>query len=325
MDRYPNACLEELEAFMTLWDVKPRVEESSLETLSVDELITQLRQMCEYAEDRASNAQKKARQKRKEALEEMDPYLYSCCGNGIVVLKASNSDDHNGRLYYCCPLAKGEKNCGFRQFIGTAVLKARSSPVPARSSPVPKIAEASCSSPGSSRGLEANCSNCKHLMLKISLLQAKLDLARGLEVGLLGNRDTFFVGWRGADSGVDFLIDLFDRSCKFLSRKIPLFLSKEQGIMQTADDDIHTTHPSEMLDDDDPWIRTTDFTPSGAIGRCNTYRVLIRARDEPKAKTALAFLEGQPKVNIEHPVTELKCSGTVVKPMRDGGADHRPE
>ncbi|GJZ18264.1 hypothetical protein Tco_0554387, partial [Tanacetum coccineum] len=23
MDRYPNACLEELEAFMTLWDMKP--------------------------------------------------------------------------------------------------------------------------------------------------------------------------------------------------------------------------------------------------------------------------------------------------------------
>ncbi|GJZ15639.1 hypothetical protein Tco_0551316 [Tanacetum coccineum] len=71
MDRYPNACLEELEAFMTLWDVKPRVEESSLETLSVDELITQLRQVCEDAEDRASNAQEEARQKRKEALEEV--------------------------------------------------------------------------------------------------------------------------------------------------------------------------------------------------------------------------------------------------------------
>ncbi|GJW86725.1 hypothetical protein Tco_0162065 [Tanacetum coccineum] len=37
------------QAFMTLWDVKPRVEESSLETLSVDELITQLRQVCEDA------------------------------------------------------------------------------------------------------------------------------------------------------------------------------------------------------------------------------------------------------------------------------------
>ncbi|GJU09064.1 hypothetical protein Tco_1125494 [Tanacetum coccineum] len=61
MDRYLNACLEELEAFMTMWDVKPRVEESSLDTLSMDELITQLRQICEDAEDRASNAQEEAR------------------------------------------------------------------------------------------------------------------------------------------------------------------------------------------------------------------------------------------------------------------------
>ncbi|GKE65150.1 hypothetical protein Tco_1519311, partial [Tanacetum coccineum] len=35
MDRYLNSYLEELEAFMTLWDVNPRVEESSLETLSL--------------------------------------------------------------------------------------------------------------------------------------------------------------------------------------------------------------------------------------------------------------------------------------------------
>ncbi|GKC65208.1 hypothetical protein Tco_1097806 [Tanacetum coccineum] len=71
MYRYPNASLEELEAFMILWDVKPRVKERSLETLSVDELITPLRQMYEDAEDRASNAQEEARQKRKEALEEV--------------------------------------------------------------------------------------------------------------------------------------------------------------------------------------------------------------------------------------------------------------
>ncbi|GJS76646.1 hypothetical protein Tco_0726527 [Tanacetum coccineum] len=45
MDRYPNACLEELEAFMILWDVKPRV---------VGE----------------------ARQKRKEALEEVVQQIY---------------------------------------------------------------------------------------------------------------------------------------------------------------------------------------------------------------------------------------------------------
>ncbi|GJX18145.1 hypothetical protein Tco_0218977 [Tanacetum coccineum] len=60
----------------TLTDVKPRVEESSLETLSMDELITQLRQMCEDAEDRASNAQEEARQKRKEALEEVVQQIY---------------------------------------------------------------------------------------------------------------------------------------------------------------------------------------------------------------------------------------------------------
>ncbi|GKA39037.1 hypothetical protein Tco_0731588 [Tanacetum coccineum] len=76
MDRYPNAWLEELEAFMTLWDVKPRVEESSLETLSVDELITQLRQVCEDMEDCASNAQEEARQKRKDALEEVVQQIY---------------------------------------------------------------------------------------------------------------------------------------------------------------------------------------------------------------------------------------------------------
>ncbi|GKF25099.1 hypothetical protein Tco_0080993 [Tanacetum coccineum] len=52
----PETVLTELEAFLTLWDVKPRVEESSLETLCVDELISQLRQVCEDVEDRASNA-----------------------------------------------------------------------------------------------------------------------------------------------------------------------------------------------------------------------------------------------------------------------------
>ncbi|GKA25588.1 hypothetical protein Tco_0711697 [Tanacetum coccineum] len=54
----------------------PRVEESSLEMLSVDELITQLRQVCEDAEDRASNAHEEARQKRKEALEEVVQQIY---------------------------------------------------------------------------------------------------------------------------------------------------------------------------------------------------------------------------------------------------------
>ncbi|GJU36478.1 retrotransposon protein, putative, ty1-copia subclass [Tanacetum coccineum] len=72
----PETVLTELEAFMRLWDVKPRVEERSLETLSLDELITQLRQMSKDAEDRASNAQEEARQKRNEALEEVIQRIY---------------------------------------------------------------------------------------------------------------------------------------------------------------------------------------------------------------------------------------------------------
>ncbi|GKC67074.1 hypothetical protein Tco_1099672, partial [Tanacetum coccineum] len=56
MNHYLNACLEELEALMTLWDLEPQDEVNSWETPSLDELITQLRQVCEDAEDRASNA-----------------------------------------------------------------------------------------------------------------------------------------------------------------------------------------------------------------------------------------------------------------------------
>ncbi|GKB50084.1 hypothetical protein Tco_0900837, partial [Tanacetum coccineum] len=44
---------------------------TEIEALSVDEVIAQLRQMCEDAEDHASNAQEEARQKRKEALKEV--------------------------------------------------------------------------------------------------------------------------------------------------------------------------------------------------------------------------------------------------------------
>jgi hypothetical protein len=60
MDRYPNACLEELEAFMTLWDVEPRAEENPFEALTVDELISRLRRVCEDAENPASHAQEEA-------------------------------------------------------------------------------------------------------------------------------------------------------------------------------------------------------------------------------------------------------------------------
>lgn len=62
---------------------------------------------------------------------------------------------------------------------------------------------------------------------------------------------------------------------------------------RTADDDIEETVPFHLLDDDDPWIRTTDFTPSGAIGRCNFYRISIPPRHGGKLKRAMDYLKEQ--------------------------------
>lgn len=51
---------------------------------------------------------------------------------------------------------------------------------------------------------------------------------------------------------------------------------------RTADDDIYDSMPRNLLDDEDPWIRTTDFTHGGTIGRYNfcflcvhTYRDIL--------------------------------------------------
>ncbi|KAI6680171.1 hypothetical protein NL676_034052 [Syzygium grande] len=62
---------------------------------------------------------------------------------------------------------------------------------------------------------------------------------------------------------------------------------------RTADDDIEVTVPLDLLDDRDPWIRTTDFTASGAVGRCNTYRVSVPPRHGLKLKNAMDYLREQ--------------------------------
>ncbi|XP_020238569.1 RNA-dependent RNA polymerase 6 [Cajanus cajan] len=62
---------------------------------------------------------------------------------------------------------------------------------------------------------------------------------------------------------------------------------------RTADDDIVELVPFDLLDDDDPWIRTTDFTPSGAIGRCSFYKISIPPRHGAKLMKAMLYLKGQ--------------------------------
>ncbi|KAF2292442.1 hypothetical protein GH714_022824 [Hevea brasiliensis] len=74
---------------------------------------------------------------------------------------------------------------------------------------------------------------------------------------------------------------------------------------RTADDDIEVSVPFDLLDDDDPWIRTTDFTPSGAIGRCNSYRVSVPPRHGAKLNRALSYLREQ-RVQVEFLKLPLK-------------------
>ncbi|GMJ11104.1 SUPPRESSOR OF GENE SILENCING 2, RNA-dependent RNA polymerase 6, SILENCING DEFECTIVE 1 [Hibiscus trionum] len=153
-----------------------------------------------------------------------------------------------------------------------------------------------------------------------------------LEIGNLASRDEFFVGWRGPPSGVEFIVDPFDATCKFCFSMDTAFSFKgttEHAVIKcdfkveclvreineikqytdpsclvvilqlasspwvwyrTADDEIEETVPWDLLDDDDQWIRTTDFTRTGAVGRCNTYRVKVRPRHGLKLKKAMDFL-----------------------------------
>ncbi|KAJ1283464.1 hypothetical protein BS78_03G130300 [Paspalum vaginatum] len=164
-----------------------------------------------------------------------------------------------------------------------------------------------------------------------------------LEVGDLPAPDAFLAAWRGPDSGLEFSVDPFDGSCRFVFARDTAFafqgyrdvavvmrcdvklefpvrdvvevrvfrldcslllrLSAAPLVYyRTADDDIHESVPFDLLDDDDPWIRTTDITPSGAIGRCGVYRITFSARFWPKMDLALAYMR-------ERRVPIVECGG----------------
>ncbi|XP_010531131.1 PREDICTED: RNA-dependent RNA polymerase 6-like [Tarenaya hassleriana] len=151
-----------------------------------------------------------------------------------------------------------------------------------------------------------------------------------VEIGTLVTRDEFLVAWKASgvnflvdpfdnmcrfsftkdiafslkDTGMhgvikcDFKMEISVREInvvrqykQFGSYVVLLQLASSPRVWyRTADDDIYETVPIDLLDDDDPWIRTTDFTPNGAIGRCLSYRVLISPRHEEKLKNALGYL-----------------------------------
>jgi RNA-dependent RNA polymerase len=163
-----------------------------------------------------------------------------------------------------------------------------------------------------------------------------------LEIGELRAPDSFLAAWRGPPSELEFSVDPFDGCCRFVfARDTAFAFPGYRGVLvmrcdvklefpvrdiaevrvfwtdcsllirlwaaplvyyRTADDDICESVPFDVLDDDDPWIRTTDITPSGAIGRCGVYRVTFSTRFGPKMEQALEYMR-------ERRVLILECGG----------------
>ncbi|GFP87816.1 RNA-dependent RNA polymerase 6 [Phtheirospermum japonicum] len=86
---------------------------------------------------------------------------------------------------------------------------------------------------------------------------------------------------------------------------------------RTADDDIKESVPFDLLDDDDPWVRTTDFTPSGAFGRCNTYRISVRPRNRPVLLKTLEYLRER-RVTVTGEITRRQWFTVLDEPSFGG-------
>lgn len=62
---------------------------------------------------------------------------------------------------------------------------------------------------------------------------------------------------------------------------------------RTADDDIYHATSFDLPDDDDPWIRTLDFTPDKSIGRCQAYRISVSPRQRSQFQKILEYFTQQ--------------------------------
>ncbi|GJX99167.1 hypothetical protein Tco_0356186 [Tanacetum coccineum] len=120
----------------------------------------------------------------------MMPYeAFKCrCGTGDVVLRESYKPKSHGKLYYACPRSKPREDyfgCGFFLWKEERVRLLVDSPgasstpsyspgpsTPPSYSPGPSTPQSHPS--GTSRN--AGCSNCKHLLGKIKVLEATLKM-----------------------------------------------------------------------------------------------------------------------------------------------------
>ncbi|GJS35354.1 reverse transcriptase domain-containing protein [Tanacetum coccineum] len=114
---------------------------------------------------------------------------FACtCGAGDVVLRESYRAKPRGKLYYACPKSKPRLNyygCGFflwkdervRQLISSPGASTTSSFSP-RTSSTPSFSPTPSTPPNYYGGSSSNteCSNCKHLLGRIKVLQATLEM-----------------------------------------------------------------------------------------------------------------------------------------------------
>ncbi|GKA52503.1 hypothetical protein Tco_0745818 [Tanacetum coccineum] len=106
------------------------------------------------------------------------------CGSGDVVLRESYKPKTQGKLYYACPRSKPRENTfGCKKFlwkekrVRLLVGSPGASTTPIYypgSSSTPVYSSGSSSTPIYSRNAE--CSNCKHLLDKITVLEATVDM-----------------------------------------------------------------------------------------------------------------------------------------------------
>ncbi|KAK3438165.1 hypothetical protein EUGRSUZ_C02779 [Eucalyptus grandis] len=159
-----------------------------------------------------------------------------------------------------------------------------------------------------------------------------------LEIGNLITLEEFLVGWRGPSSGVDFFVDPVDSMCRFCFTRKTAFSFKEQSTyavincefkMEFLVGEINEIRQHRemssiviLLQLASPpclsLIRTTDFTASGAVGRCNTYRVSIPPLHGLKLKKAMDYLREQ-EVRELSPRQSLRIQdeSNFVRPMLD--------
>ncbi|KAF8019186.1 hypothetical protein BT93_G0004 [Corymbia citriodora subsp. variegata] len=162
-----------------------------------------------------------------------------------------------------------------------------------------------------------------HMNQRRTIIPFKIPL-ECLEIGILITPKKLLVGWRGPHRGfcftrrtafsfqnqssyavincefkMEFLVRKIDeiRWCKKGSSTVVLLqlASPPHVYYRTADDNVVVSLQLDLLDDEDPWIRTTDFTASGAVGRCNTYRVSVLQCHWQKLMMAINYLRERKK------------------------------